>query len=240
MVDRFRRTYPGVVDVQAQFKKYDADGDGVITPEELVNGMTEDKEFTAESAKYAFELADTNNDGKIDISEFVSLMFPAAKEAIANLRKVFRGPSDVAKKFKQWDENGDGKLSFEELKEAASKDASKFLSDEDVNAIFIVGDLNMDGEIDEEEFSKLMIPSVSDIVAKFRYAHRSVDDVRKAFKTYDRDGDGAIDKGELIKAMTNYKFNFSEQEAEIIFKAGDIDGDGSVNFEEFMESSIKY
>merc|ERR1711963_505449 len=115
VVDRFRRTYPDVVDVQAQFKKYDADGDGVITPEELVNGMTEDKEFTAESARYAFELADTNNDGKIDISEFVSLMFPAAKEAIANLRKVFRGPNDVTKKFKQWDENGDGKLSFEEL-----------------------------------------------------------------------------------------------------------------------------
>ena len=234
MVDRFRRMYPNVVDVQAQFRKYDADGDGVITLEELVNGMTESREFTTEAAKYAFELADSNTDGKIDISEFVSLMFPAAKEAIANLRKLFRGPNDVAKKFKQWDENNDGKLSYEELKDAASKDASKFLHDEDINAIFIVGDLNMDGEIDEEEFSKLMVPSVSDIVAKFRYAHRSVEDVRKAFKTYDRDGDGAIDKGELIKAMTNYKFNFSEQEAEIIFKAGDIDGDGSVNFEEFM------
>ena len=234
VVDRFRRMYPNVVDVQAQFRKYDADGDGVITPDELVNGMTDCKEFTAGAARYAFELADSNSDGKIDISEFVSLMFPAAKEAIANLRKLFRGPNDVAKKFKQWDENKDGKLSFEELKEAASKDASKFLDDEAINAIFIVGDLNMDGEIDEEEFSKLMVPSVSDIVAKFRYAHRSVDDVRKAFKTYDRDGDGAIDKGELIKAMTNYKFNFSEQEAEIIFKAGDIDGDGSVNFEEFM------
>ena len=92
----------------------------------------------------------------------------------------------------------------------------------------------MDGEIDFEEFALLMTPSVSDIVAKFRYAHRTVDDVRKAFKTYDKDGDGAIDKGELIMAMTNYKFGFSEQEAEIIFKEGDIDGDGTVNFEEFM------
>ena len=27
----------------------------------------------------------------------------------------------------------------------------------------------------------------------------------------DKDGDGAIDKGELISAMTNYKFGFSEQ-----------------------------
>ena len=92
----------------------------------------------------------------------------ALQESISNLRKLFRGPQDVERKFKQWDENGDGKLSFEELKEAAAKDASKFLNEEDVNAIFIVGDVNMDGEIDFEEFALLMTPSVSDIVAKFR------------------------------------------------------------------------
>jgi len=234
VVDRFRRMYPDVEQVKAQFKKYDADGDGNITSEEMENGMTEFKDFTRDQAKYAFELADTNEDGKIDISEFVSLMFPSAKEAIANLRKAFKGPDDVAKKFKIWDSDGDGKISFEELKESASKDSSKFLSEEDVNAIFIVGDLNLDGEIDEEEFSKLMIPSISDIVAKFRYAHRSVEDVRKAFKTYDRDGDGSIDRGELHKALTNYKFNFSDQEVDIIFAAGDIDNDGTIDFEEFM------
>ena len=234
VVERFRRLYPDVVDVEAQFKKYDADGDSNITLEELVAGMTEFKEFSREEAAFAFELADTNSDGAIDISEFVALMFPAAKEAVANLRKLFKGPKDVERKFKQWDEDSDGKLSFVELKDAAAKDASKFLNEEDVNAIFIVGDRNMDGEISFDEFQVLMTPSVSDIVAKFRYAHKSVDDVRKAFKTYDKDGDGAIDKGELIMAMTNYKFGFSEQEAEIIFKEGDIDGDGTVNFEEFM------
>jgi len=226
--------FPDVLDVQTQFRKYDADGDGVVTEEELLAGMTEGREFTRDQAKLAFELADTNSDGKIDISEFVYLMFPSAKEAIANLRKAFKGPADVSKKFKQWDANADGRLSFEELKEAAGKDSSKFLSDEDVNAIFIVGDVNQDGEIDEEEFSRLMVPSVADIVAKFRYAHKTVDDVRKAFKTFDKDGDGAIDRGELHKVLTNYKFNFSDQEVEIVFKAGDIDNDGCINFEEFM------
>jgi len=234
VVDRFRRMYPDVDQVKAQFKKYDADGDGNITAEEMVNGMTEFKDFTKGQAQFAFELADTNCDGKIDIAEFVSLMFPSAKEALAKLRKAFKGPDDVSKKFKIWDANGDGKISFDELKESAAKDSSKFLSDEDINAIFIYGDLNLDGEIDEAEFAKLMIPSIHDIVAKFRYAHRSVEDVRKAFKTYDRDGDGAIDKGELHKALTNYKFNFSDQEVDIIFAAGDIDGDGHVDFEEFM------
>lgn len=218
VVERFRRMYPNVVDVEAQFKKYDADGDGNITHEELVNGMTEFKEFTKEEAKFAFELADTNSDGQIDIGEFVALMFPAAKESISNLRKLFKGPKDVERKFKSWDENGDGKLSFEELKEAAAKDASKFLNEEDVNAIFIVGDKNLDGEIDFEEFSLLMTPSVSDIVAKFRYAHRSVDDVRKAFKTYDKDGDGAIDKAWINIFTKNPVFSPMLQKASLLIR----------------------
>ena len=125
VVERFRRLYPDVVDVEAQFKKYDADGDSNITLEELVAGMTEFKEFSREEAAFAFELADTNSDGAIDISEFVALMFPAAKEAVANLRKLFKGPKDVERKFKQWDEDSDGKLSFAELKEAAAKDPKK-------------------------------------------------------------------------------------------------------------------
>jgi len=236
VVEKFRRLYPDVEQVKEQFKLYDADGDGRISSEEMEGGMTGAKEFTRDQAKFAFELADTNGDGLIDVSEFVKLMFPSAKEAIANLRKSFKGPEDVAKKFKSWDVNGDGKISFDELKEATTKDGSKFLTEEDINAIFIVGDLNLDGEIDEEEFSSLMLPTVSDIVTKFRHAHRTVDDVRKAFKTYDGNGDGAIDRVELAKALTGHRFNFSfsDQEVDIIFEAGDIDGDGEVNFEEFM------
>merc|ERR1712012_1366278 len=77
VIERFRRMFPDVVDVEAQFKRYDADGDGAITLEELIDGMTEFKELTREEASFAFELADSNSDGKIDISEFVTLMFPS-------------------------------------------------------------------------------------------------------------------------------------------------------------------
>ena len=107
------------------------------------------------------------------------------------MRKQFRGPEAVERKFQQWDTNKDGKISYEELSESANKDPAKFLTPEDINAIFIVGDVNQDGEIDEAEFKKLMMPSIHDIVCKFRYAYRSVEDVRKAFQSIDGNGDGA-------------------------------------------------
>lgn len=234
VIERFRRLHPDVAQVKEQFHNFDADNNGYISSAEMIEGMTKNNDFTTEQAKFAFSCADVNEDNRIDIAEFVQLFFPSAKEAIANLRKVFRGPDDVSKKFKQWDTNKDGKINFEELKEAASKDAAKFLNEEDINAIFIVGDTNLDGEIDEEEFSKLMVPSIHDIVAKFRYAYRSVDDVKKVFQSMDSNGDGAIDKGEMHKALTNYKFNFSAQEVDIVFQHGDEDGNGEVDFEEFM------
>ena len=44
------------------------------------------QDFTREQAKYAFEIADSNGDGEIDISEFIQLMFPSAWELVANIR----------------------------------------------------------------------------------------------------------------------------------------------------------
>ena len=44
------------------------------------------QDFTREQAKAAFELADSNRDGVIDVSEFIQLMFPSAKELVINIR----------------------------------------------------------------------------------------------------------------------------------------------------------
>jgi len=234
VVEKFRRLFPDLQQVKDQFSLYDENKDGNISQEELVNGMTASKDFNKEQALNAFELADANGDGQIDISEFIQLMFPGARETVTNIRKTFLGPNDIERKFKSWDSDGDGKLSYEELKEAVAKDSPRFMSEEDVNALFVIGDLDLDGSIDYNEFCTLMIPSVSDIVAKFRYMHRTVTDVRKAFKKCDTNGDGRIDKGELNKALTHYKLNFTDQEVDVIFKEGDKDSDGEIDYEEFM------
>jgi len=238
VVEKFRRLYPDIQQVKDQFHLYDENKDGTISRDELVKGMTNSKEFTQDQALGAFELADANGDGEIDVSEFIQLMFPSARETVANIRKIFLGPNDIERKFKSWDTDNDGKLSFEELKEAVSRDTPRFLSEEDVNALFAIGDLDFDGSIDYNEFCTLMIPSVSDIVAKFRQIHRSVTDVKKAFKKCDTNGDGRIDKGELHKALTHYKINFTDQEVDVIFKEGDKDGDGEIDYEEYMHLMV--
>ena len=51
-----------------------------------MQGMTKNRDFTEEQAKFAFSCADVNEDDKIDISEFVQLFFPSAKEV---------GPADT-------------------------------------------------------------------------------------------------------------------------------------------------
>jgi Ca2+-binding EF-hand superfamily protein len=95
--------------VKEQFKKFDADSDGRITSEEMEQvcwlhiillyccdplvtppqqGMCAGKDFTREQAQFAFSCADTNEDNHIDISEFVQLFFPSAKEVLAMLSLV--------------------------------------------------------------------------------------------------------------------------------------------------------
>lgn len=234
VVEKFRRLYPDMMQVKTQFLEYDENKDGRLSKDELVLGMKKEKEFTKDQAELAFELADTNGDGEIDIREFIDLMFPSARELVTNLRKGFRGPEDLKKKFDYWDSDKDGTLSIEELKAAAEKDGQQYLSTEDINAIFAVGDIDLDGKIDFGEFQSMMTPSVSDIVTKFRCANRTVKDVKKAFKKYDTNNDGKIDKHELSKALTNYKFNFSDQEVEVIFGAADNNLDGEICYEEFM------
>merc|ERR1712001_757105 len=92
-----------------------------------------------------------------------------------------------------------GSLSFSELSNAVSHGGQR-LSEEEMNAIFVVGDIDQNGEIDLEEFKRMMMPSASDVVSKFRPVHKTTKDVQAAFKRFDADGDGAIDKKEMTQA----------------------------------------
>merc|ERR1719431_1834171 len=101
---------------------------------------------------------------------------------------------------------------------------------EEVNAIFELGDINGDGQIDMGEFISLMFPSAVEVALQVSSTFKTIDDVKAAFKLLDKDGDGKIDKQEM--ASSGHKFNAAQVEA--IFALGDIDDDGHIDLDEFI------
>merc|ERR1719336_1678117 len=63
---------------------------------------------------------------------------------------------------------------------------------------------------------------------------KTVRDVQMAFRQFDRDGNGSIDKRELTQALQSSGGNFTQQDIDAIFAAADSDGNGEIDYEEFI------
>ena len=64
------------------------------------------------------------------------------------------------------------------------------------------------------------------------------EEVLKAFKVFDKEGNGLININELKDIMLNFGNNWSEEELNEMFKEADIDMDGYLNYEEFVRTKM--
>merc|ERR1719393_513058 len=127
-------------------------------------------------------------------------MMPSTSDVVSKFRSIRKTVKDVQNAFKQFDRNGDGAIDKAELTSALKSTGGNFTQQE-IDTIFSAADSDGNGEIDYEEFIALMCPSASDIVEKFRSKYTTLNDVKAAFKRFDRNGDGALSKEELSAAM---------------------------------------
>lgn len=66
-----------------------------------------------------------------------------------------------------------------------------------------------------------------------------MDSFKKAFRLFDKDGDGHIQTKELRAALRNLGQNPTDLELQDIFNEMDIDRNGTIDFTEFIKMLIK-
>ncbi|KAI8422063.1 hypothetical protein MSG28_009960 [Choristoneura fumiferana] len=86
--------------------------------------------------------------------------------------------------------------------------------------------LASNGTIDFPEFLTMMARKMKDT--------DSEEEIREAFRVFDKDGNGFISAAELRHVMTNLGEKLTDEEVDEMIREADIDGDGQVNYEEFV------
>jgi len=133
----------------------------------------------------------------------------------------------IDKLFRSMDTDSDGKLRKEEVKVGYKAIFGKELSEDDVEYLYSHVDMNGDGII---EYSEFVVAAVNeDILLRDENLH-------KAFQMFDKDKDGFISRGDLVKVMNSFGGTVSDVVIDKIMNQIDRDNSGRISFEGFRDS----
>jgi calcium-dependent protein kinase len=174
--------------------------------------------------------------------EFLSQIEIQNLKSFSNFHKVKKGAltviasqlsdsriEDLKKTFLGIDQNADGTLSIAELKQGLKTAGIKI--PRDLAQVLEQVDTDGSGVLDYTEF-------LAATIDKKVYTQEAI--VWAAFRKFDRDGSGSIDKNELMNVLGDdaLKDEFSligdQDELSKIFNEIDVNGDGVIDFEEFF------
>jgi len=138
------------------------------------------------------------------------------------------GIEDLKEAFELFDKNHDGKIDGDELTAVLNSLGLKY-SQTEVDEMIKKADTNENGVVEYDEFITLMQ----------RFSQKPSDlatmdeKTREAFRVFDLDGNGFIDKDELKLVMERLGEHLSEEDVSAMFKEADLNGDGQIDFDEF-------
>ncbi|XP_034038059.1 caltractin [Thalassophryne amazonica] len=137
-----------IQEIKEAFDLFDTDGTGSIDVKELKVAM---RALGFEPKKEEIRKLVADNDkvtsGKIGFSEFLMMMTPKMKEKDSK--------EEILKAFRLFDDDCTGKISFKNLKRV-SKELGENLTDEELQEMIDEADQDGDGEINENEFLRIM------------------------------------------------------------------------------------
>ncbi|URE02718.1 hypothetical protein MUK42_19654 [Musa troglodytarum] len=74
-----------------------------------------------------------------------------------------------------------------------------------------------------------------DLMARKMRDTDSEEELKEAFRVFDKDQDGFISAAELRHVMTNLGEKLADEEVDEMIREADVDGDGQINYDEFVK-----
>mmetsp|Transcript_140756 Transcript_140756/g.341980 ORF Transcript_140756/g.341980 Transcript_140756/m.341980 type:complete len:176 (+) Transcript_140756:290-817(+) len=134
-----------IAEFKDAFLLFDNDNSGTITSDELGDVMRSlGQNPTEEDLKKMVDDIDQDGDGTIDFPEFLTMLIRSMTDTDSH--------EEVMEAFRVLDEDGNGYISSEELRNIMENLGEK-LTDEEITDIINEADIDGDGQIDYEEFS---------------------------------------------------------------------------------------
>ncbi|XWS64696.1 hypothetical protein CRYUN_Cryun05aG0025500 [Craigia yunnanensis] len=131
--------------------------------------------------------------------------------------------------FCLFDKDGDGCITMEELA-VAIKSLDQNPTEEVLQNMINEVDIDGNGTIEFGEFLNLMARKMKEAEAE--------DELKEAFRVFDKDQDGYISPNELRQVMIHIGEKVTDEELEQMIREADLDGDGQVNYEEFVRMML--
>merc|ERR1711998_672829 len=115
-----------------------------------------------------------------------------------------------------FDKDGDGTIDAKELG-IVMRSLGQNPTEAELNDMINEGDGDGNGNIEFNEFLKMMAAKMKDT--------DSEEEIKEAFKVFDKDGNGFISAAELRHVMTNLGEKLTDEEVDEMIREADIDGD---------------
>lgn len=135
--------------------------------------------------------------------------------------------ASIKEAFSLFDKDNDGYITSKELgtvmRSLGQNPSQSELQD-------MISETNSNGLIDFPEFLTLMARKMKD--------SDSEEEIREAFRVFDRDGNGFISTAELRHVMTSIGEKLSEDEVNEMIKEADVDGTGQIDYNDFVSTIL--
>lgn len=137
-----------VEDLKEAFALFDKKGVGEISTSKLIKVLRALGENpTEETLDDMINECDTDGDGSIDFIEFVHMAYKISRDADEIMKEA----------FSIFDDDGSGSITHEEFRRVVLEEGGGNLREEDVEMIINEVDKDGDGEINMDEFVKMLV-----------------------------------------------------------------------------------